>query len=134
MLSFPVSSFECCLFRLVLAKFDDYLSLYGVLGIRRVVMWFPLVFIGIPWVFCMSLKEAAILSADRYGIFLGSPTNCRNIPADNPKRKRGAESYMLSTPRLCKGLGFVEEVLVNPLEGVGPFHLHADTVLHHKTG
>ena len=66
--------------------------------------------------------------------FLGTAAEGRNIPADNPKRKRGAESYMLSTPRLCKGLGFVEEVLVNPLEGVGPFHLHADTVLHHKTG
>ena len=51
MLSFSVSSFECCLFRLALTKFDDYLSLYGVLGIRRVVIWFSLVFIGIPWVF-----------------------------------------------------------------------------------
>ena len=69
MLSFSVSSFERRLFRLVLAKFDDYLSLYGVLGIRRVVMWFPLVFSGIPWVFCMSIKEAAALPADRCGIF-----------------------------------------------------------------
>ena len=69
MLSFSVSSFEHRLFRLVLAKFDDYLSLYGVLGIRRVVIWFPLVFIGIPWVLCMRLKGVAALPADRYGIF-----------------------------------------------------------------
>ena len=41
---------------------------------------------------------------------------------------------MLSTPRCCNNLGFVEEVLVNPLEGVGSFHLHPDTILHHKTG
>lgn len=69
MLSFSVSSFEHRLFRLVLAKFDDYLSLYGALVIRRVVIWFPLVFIGIPWVLCMRLKEAAALPATRCGIF-----------------------------------------------------------------
>lgn len=69
MLSFSVSSFEHRLFRLVLAKFDDYLSLYGALVVRRAVIWFPPVFIGIPWVLCMSLKEAATPPADRYGIF-----------------------------------------------------------------
>lgn len=51
MLSFSVSSFERRLFLLAIAKLGDYLSLYGVLVIGRVVMWFPRVFIGIPWVF-----------------------------------------------------------------------------------
>ena len=51
MLSFSVSSFERRLFLLAIAKLGDYLSLYGVLVIGRVVMWFPCVFIGIPWVF-----------------------------------------------------------------------------------
>ncbi len=69
MLSFSVSSFERRLFRLAMAKLGDYLSLYGVLVIRRVVMWFPCVFIGIPWVLCMRLKETATLPADRFGIF-----------------------------------------------------------------
>ena len=48
---YPVSSFEPRLFFLALAKLGDYLSLYGAPGVRRAVMWFPRVFIGIPWVF-----------------------------------------------------------------------------------
>ena len=48
---YPVSSFEYRLFFLALAKLGDYLSLYGAPGTRRAVMWFPLVSIGIPWVF-----------------------------------------------------------------------------------
>lgn len=51
MLSFSVSSFERRLFRLAMAKLGDYLSLYGAPGMRRAVMWFSLVAIGIPWVF-----------------------------------------------------------------------------------
>lgn len=47
---YPVSSFEQRLFFLALAKFGDYLSLYGAPGMRRAVIWFPRVFIGIPWV------------------------------------------------------------------------------------
>ena len=76
MLSFSVSSFEHRLFRLVLAKFDDYLSLYGALVIRRVVMWFPCVFIGIPWV--LRALEGGVYAA--YGpirIFLDS--TCRAL-------------------------------------------------------
>lgn len=69
MLSFSVSSFEHRLFFLALAKLGDYLSLYGAPGMRRAVMWFSLVAIGIPWVFCMGLKEAATPPADRSGFF-----------------------------------------------------------------
>ena len=48
---YPVSSFEYRLFFLALAKLGDYLSLYGAPGMRRAMMWFSPVFIGIPWVF-----------------------------------------------------------------------------------
>lgn len=65
----PVSALEHRLFRLAMAKLGDYLSLYGVLVIRRMAVWFPSVFIGIPWVLCMRLKETATLPADRFGIF-----------------------------------------------------------------
>jgi len=51
MLSFSVSSFERRLFLLAIAKLGDYLSLYGAPGMRRAVIWFSLVSIGIPWVF-----------------------------------------------------------------------------------
>lgn len=57
MLSFSVSSFERRLFLLAIAKLGDYLSLYGVLVIGRVVMWFPRVFIGIPWVFACAWRR-----------------------------------------------------------------------------
>lgn len=50
MLSSPVSSFERRLFWLAPAKFDNYVSLCGVLVMRRAVMWFPRVFIGVQWV------------------------------------------------------------------------------------
>ena len=51
MLSFSVSSFERRLFLLAIAKLGDYLSPYWGLVVRPVLAWFPLVFIGIPWVF-----------------------------------------------------------------------------------
>ena len=100
MLSFSVSSFERRLFRLVLAKFDDYLSLYGALVIRRVGVWFSLVFIGIPWVFCMSLKEVAALPADRCGIFLGTAAGCCNNSENNPKENVGQKATCFP-PHAC---------------------------------
>ena len=48
MLSFSVSSFERRLFRLAMAKLGDYLSLYGVLVIRRADAVVCRVFAGFP--------------------------------------------------------------------------------------
>ena len=58
---YPVSSFERRLFFLALAKLGDYLSLYGAPGMRRAMMWFSPVFIGIPWV--LSAPEGCVYAA-----------------------------------------------------------------------
>ena len=91
MLSVSVSSFERRLFCLAMAKLGDYLSLYGVLVIRRVAVWFPLCLL-VSRGFLYEPGGSSYPARRLIWNFSGSPTNCRNIPAGNPKESVGQKA------------------------------------------